>query len=62
MLRLVQVYLSHISDDSNSEEYAYSFVKNYINENYNDNLDGILPDIDVAKRLEVTEIINSMED
>lgn len=54
--KVKEVYLSHISADSNSEENAFNFVNKYIEDNY----DGKekLPIIKVAKRLEVTEIIN----
>lgn len=54
---LVDVYLSHISDQNNSEEYAYEFVTKYIKENYNGSNN--LPTIKLAKRLEVTEILNN---
>ncbi len=53
---LKEVYLSHISDDSNSEEYAYEFVTNYLQENYMGN--NKLPNIKVSKRLNITEIFN----
>lgn len=56
---LKEVYLSHISDDSNSEEYAYEFVTNYIKDNYKNINNSSIPKIKVAKRLEITEIINS---
>ena len=51
-----EVYLSHISADSNSEENAYKYVNKYISDNYK----GIdkLPKIKIAKRLDVTEILN----
>ena len=51
-----EIYLSHISEDSNSEENAINFVNKYINDNFGDQAN--LPTIKVAKRLEVTEIIN----
>ena len=51
-----EIYLSHISEDSNSEENAISFVSQYINDNKDENAN--IPTIKVAKRLEVTEIIN----
>lgn len=54
---LKEVYLSHISDDSNSEEYAYEFVTKYLEDNNKE--EKILPDIKVSKRLEITEIINN---
>ena len=54
--KLKEVYLSHISADSNSEENAFSFVNKYIEDNFNS--DKELPIIKVASRLEVTEIIN----
>ena len=54
--KLKEVYLSHISEDSNSEEYAYEFVTNYLQENYNG--EKALPGIKVSKRLEITEILN----
>ena len=54
---LKEVYLSHISNDSNSEEYAYEFVKHYLDDNYKS--DKKLPVIRIAKRLDITEIINS---
>ena len=56
---LKEVYLSHISEDSNSEEYAYEFVTKYIGNNFKNNVN--LPTIKVAKRLEATEIINSVD-
>ena len=59
--KLKEVYLSHISDDSNSEEYAYEFVTKYLKENKNENYSK-LPDIKVSKRLDITEIINNMEE
>lgn len=52
-----EIYLSHISEDSNSEENAINFVSQYINDNLDK--DTKLPVIKVAKRLEVTEIINN---
>ena len=57
---LKEVYLSHISADSNSEEFAYDFVLGYLDENYD--AKAKLPIINVAKRLDITEIINSAED
>ena len=53
--RLKEVYLSHISEDSNSEDNAYEFVTNYLKDNYK----GLerLPQIKVSKRLDITEII-----
>ena len=54
---LKEVYLSHISDDSNSEEYAYEFVNKYIKDNYKSK--NKLPSIKVSKRIEITEIINN---
>lgn len=54
--KLKEVYLSHISEDSNSEEYAYEFVTRYLQENYNG--DKVLPNIKVSKRVEITEILN----
>lgn len=51
-----KVYLSHISDETNSEEYAINFVNKYISENYKD--DKKLPDVDICKRLEETIIVN----
>lgn len=51
-----EVYLSHISDDSNSEENALESVKKYLSDNYHGESD--LPIINVAKRLDFTEIIN----
>ncbi|MBP3200831.1 MAG: MBL fold metallo-hydrolase [Lachnospiraceae bacterium] len=59
---LKEVYLSHISADSNSEEYAYEFVTKYIKDNYKTNSNLQLPNIKVAKRQEITEIINNLED
>ena len=56
---LKEVYLSHISDDSNSEEYAYDFVTKYLYDNYDNNRVTKLPTIKVAKRLEITEILNT---
>ena len=53
---LKEVYLSHISEDSNSEEYAYEFVTRYLDENYKDS--NKLPEICVSKRIEITEILN----
>ena len=53
---LKEVYLSHISDETNSEEYAFEFVNNYFNKRKVTNL----PMIRVTKRLELTEIINNM--
>lgn len=52
-----EIYLSHISEDSNTEENAISFVNQFINDNIENNIK--LPVIRVAKRLEVTEIINN---
>lgn len=54
---LKEVYLSHISDDSNSEEYAYEFVTKYLEENYKE--ERKLPEIKVSKRVEITEILNN---
>ena len=54
--RIKEVYLSHISEDSNSEELAFNFVNKYLEDNYKN--DFHLPDIRVARRIEVTEIIN----
>lgn len=54
---LKQVYLSHISDENNSEDYAYEFVNKYLKDNYHGTND--LPEIKVSKRLEITEIINN---
>ena len=56
---LKEVYLSHISDDSNSEEYAYEFVNRFLHDNYDIKNHGILPNIKVAKRLDITEILNT---
>lgn len=53
---LKEVYLSHISEDSNSEEYAYEFVTKYLEENYTG--ENKLPSIKVSKRVEITEIFN----
>ena len=53
-----EVYLSHISDDSNTEENAYNEVYRYIEENYSGDVP--LPKIKIAKRLEMTEIINDI--
>ena len=53
---LKDVYLSHISEDSNSEEYAYEFVTKYLEENYTG--ENKLPNIKVSKRVEITEIFN----
>lgn len=52
---LKKVYLSHISDETNNEEYALEFVSKYLKENYN----GVnkLPEIDISRRLEETIII-----
>ena len=58
---LKEVYLSHISEDSNSEEYAYEFVTKYIGNNFKNKNNVNLPTIKVAKRLEATEIINSID-
>ena len=54
--KLKAVYLSHISEKANTEDYAYEFVMKYLNENC-DNADK-LPIVKVAKRLALTEIIN----
>lgn len=53
--RVKEVYLSHISEDSNSEDNAYEFVLKYINDNYKGQEK--LPEIKVSKRIDVTEII-----
>ena len=58
--KLKKVYLSHISEDSNSEEQAFSFVNKYIDENFKKDIS--LPEIKIAKRIEVTEIINDGSD
>ena len=50
---LKEVYLSHISDETNSEDYALTFVNDYIKKYSN----RYLPKINIAKRLERTEII-----
>lgn len=53
---LKEVYLSHISDDSNSEKNAYEYVTRYLQENFSEKEK--LPIINVSRRLEVTEILN----
>ena len=54
--RLKKVYLSHISDEANSEEYALEYVTNYfIEKGKNEFIDNIK----IAKRLELTEMIIS---
>ena len=53
--KLKHVYLSHISDDTNSEKYAYEFVTNYFKNSVKKQE---MPLIHIAKRLEMTEIIN----
>lgn len=55
--RLKEVYLSHISADSNSEEYAYEYVTKYLKDNCTNKEK--LPHINVSKRLDITEIINN---
>lgn len=52
---LKKVFLSHISEENNSEEYALSFVKKYIEENKVGNI--VLPEIHVSKRLSETVIV-----
>lgn len=52
---LKKVFLSHISKNSNSEEYAYQFVTNYLNSHYNIKS---LPEIYIARRDIITEIYN----
>lgn len=54
---LKEVYLSHISEDSNSEEAALKFVTQYISDNYSGTQK--IPDIKVSSRLDITEIINT---
>ena len=54
--RLKEVYLSHISDDSNTEEYAIEFVNRYLEDNYKG--ENNLPKVNISKRLDFTEIIN----
>lgn len=54
-----EVYLSHISKDSNSEENALNSVNKFIEDNFKSDL--TLPAIKVASRLEITEIINDEE-
>lgn len=49
---LKEVYLSHISDETNSEDYAYEYVSRYFQ-------DKNAPIIKVTKRLELTEFLNS---
>ena len=49
---LKEVYLSHISDETNSEEYAYEFVSKYFK-------DKNAPVIKITRRLEVTEFFNT---
>lgn len=53
---LKEVYLSHISDESNNEEYALKFVTKFLEKNYK----GVekLPKIDIARRLTKTVILN----
>lgn len=51
-----EIYLSHISQDSNSEENALECVKRYIAESCQNEEN--LPKIKVASRTEITEIIN----
>lgn len=51
-----EIYLSHISQDSNSEENALECVKRYIAESCQNEEN--LPIIKVASRTEITEIIN----
>ena len=53
---LKNVFLSHISDETNSEEYAFEFVNKYLKEKATSNL--ILPKVEISRRLEITEIIN----
>lgn len=52
---LKKVFLSHISDETNSEEYALEFVNKYLKENYKKNC--MLPEINISKRLEHTIIL-----
>ena len=52
--KIKEVYLSHISDENNSEEYALEFVKKYLKDNYKDEYK--LPKINIAKRVEKTII------
>lgn len=49
-----RVYLSHISPNNNTEEYALSFVNDYIKNHYSG--DKVLPEILVAKQKEMTYI------
>lgn len=56
---LKEVYLAHISKDTNDEEYALTFTKRYLKEYYKGNFS--LPKIAVAKRKEITEIINIID-
>lgn len=51
-----KVYLSHISEETNSEDYAIDFVNRYIEENYT--LSDALPEINVCKRIESTIIVD----
>lgn len=52
--KLKKISLSHISDETNSEEYALKFVKKYLKENYKGK--ERLPEIQISKRLEKTVI------
>ncbi len=52
---LKEVYLAHISDETNSEEYAYEYVANYFKRNSDIEF---IDKIFVAKRLEPTVILN----
>ena len=52
--KLKKVFLSHISDEANSEEYALEYVTNYFIEKGKDKF---IDNINIARRLELTEII-----
>ena len=54
--KLKKVYLSHISDEANNEEYAYEFVTNYFK---NIGKNSFIDNIFVSKRLEKTIILDN---
>ena len=53
--QLKKVYLSHISDETNSESYAYEYVTKHFKDSGVKDIDNL---VYVAKRLEITEILS----
>ena len=53
---LKAIYLSHISAEANSEEYALEYVNKYIDDNKEDFK--FIPKVSIARRLDYTEILN----